>query len=106
MADVANITISINGTDSTYNLKDVNAVHKTGDETVSGIKTFASNPVVPTPTASGHAATKAYVDSGLSGKQTAVASTSVSASGLVSFLDASSNVLFTLQLPLYSGGVS
>lgn len=37
-------------------------VHKTGDETVAGTKTFSSSPVVPTPTAPTHAATKAYAD--------------------------------------------
>lgn len=38
-------------------------VHTTGNETVSGTKTFQSSPIVPTPTTSGHATTKAYVDS-------------------------------------------
>jgi hypothetical protein len=33
-----------------------------GSETVNGTKTFTSSPVVPTPTSSTHAATKAYVD--------------------------------------------
>ncbi len=32
-------------------------------ETVNGIKTFASSPIVPTPSASGQAANKSYVDS-------------------------------------------
>jgi hypothetical protein len=38
-------------------------VHKAGAETISGAKTFSSAPTVPAPTSSGHAATKAYVDS-------------------------------------------
>ena len=38
-------------------------VHKTGDETVVGVKTFTSNPIVPTPTAGNHAVSKDYVDS-------------------------------------------
>ncbi len=42
-------------------------VHKTGDETVAGIKTFSSSPIVPTPTAPTHAATKAYADSIVAG---------------------------------------
>ena len=41
---------------------DTNAVHKTGDETVAGVKTFSTAPVVPTPTANMQAATKKYVD--------------------------------------------
>jgi|GEM_PF-1529055 len=38
-------------------------VHKTGDETIAGIKTFSASPLVPTPTTNAQAATKAYVDS-------------------------------------------
>jgi hypothetical protein len=34
----------------------------TGDQTIAGIKTFSSSPVVPTPTTSGQAANKSYVD--------------------------------------------
>ena len=32
------------------------------DQTIDGVKTFSSSPVVPSPTASNHAATKGYVD--------------------------------------------
>ncbi len=42
---------------------DTDVVHASGDETVGGVKTFSSPPVVPTPTASAQAASKAYVDS-------------------------------------------
>jgi hypothetical protein len=38
-------------------------VHNTGTETIAGVKTFSSSPIVPTPTAGGHAVTKAYADS-------------------------------------------
>lgn len=38
-------------------------VHITGNEAVAGIKTFASSPIVPTPTTASQAATKAYADS-------------------------------------------
>ena len=41
-------------------LKDV--VHLDGNETITGIKTFSVSPIVPTPTTSAAAATKAYVD--------------------------------------------
>ena len=37
-------------------------IHNTGAESVAGVKTFASSPVVPTPTNPTDAATKAYVD--------------------------------------------
>jgi hypothetical protein len=39
------------------------AVKLTGNQSVAGIKTFSSSPVVPTPTTSTQAANKAYVDS-------------------------------------------
>ena len=39
-----------------------NAVHKTGDETIAGVKTFSSSPIVPTPTAPTQVANKAYAD--------------------------------------------
>jgi hypothetical protein len=42
---------------------DTAVVHLTGAETVAGIKTFSSSPVVPTPTTSTQAANKTYVDS-------------------------------------------
>lgn len=37
-------------------------VHKTGNETIAGVKTFTSSPIVPTPTTDMQATTKAYVD--------------------------------------------
>ena len=40
-----------------------NAVHKNGDETITGIKTFSSSPIVPTPTTGTQVANKDYVDS-------------------------------------------
>src|SRR5690349_14156377 len=39
-----------------------NVVSKTGNDTISGAKTFTVSPTVPTPTLSGDATTKAYVD--------------------------------------------
>lgn len=41
---------------------DAAAVHKTGNETIAGTKTFSASPVVPDPSANAHAATKYYVD--------------------------------------------
>lgn len=37
-------------------------VGTTGDQSIAGAKTFTGSVTVPTPTADGHAATKAYVD--------------------------------------------
>ena len=39
-----------------------NIVHRTGDESIAGVKTFSSSPIVPTPTAGTQAANKAYAD--------------------------------------------
>lgn len=38
------------------------SVHLTGNETINGIKTFVSSPIVPTPTTASQAASKSYVD--------------------------------------------
>lgn len=38
------------------------SVKLTGDQTVAGIKTFSSSPIVPTPTTSTQVATKGYID--------------------------------------------
>jgi hypothetical protein len=38
------------------------AVQDTGDETIAGVKTFSSSPIVPAPTTDLQAATKKYVD--------------------------------------------
>jgi hypothetical protein len=45
---------------------DTAVVHNTSNETIAGIKTFSSSPVVPTPTTSTAATNKAYVDSTVS----------------------------------------
>lgn len=44
-------------------------VHNTGNETVAGVKTFSSSPVVPTPTLSTQAVNKDYTDTALGLKQ-------------------------------------
>lgn len=41
---------------------DIGAVATTGAETIAGVKTFSSSPIVPTPTTATQAATKAYAD--------------------------------------------
>lgn len=42
---------------------DTTVVHNSGAETVNGVKTFSSSPIVPTPTIATQAANKQYVDS-------------------------------------------
>jgi hypothetical protein len=49
-------------TDLAARALDSAVVHNTGAEAVAGVKTFTSSPVLPTPTTSGQAATKGYVD--------------------------------------------
>ena len=44
-------------------------VSTTGNETISGTKTFASSPIVPEPTANTHVANKAYVDDAMGNVQ-------------------------------------
>jgi hypothetical protein len=48
-----------------------NLVHKTGDETIAGTKTFTSSPIVPAPTTNTQAANKAYIDTQITGLGTA-----------------------------------
>ena len=43
-------------------LQDSALVHKTGDETIAGVKTFSSSPIVPTPTTGTQAVNKDYAD--------------------------------------------
>ena len=43
-------------------VSDATAVKLTGDQTIGGIKTFTSSPIVPTPTAVNQAVNKQYVD--------------------------------------------
>lgn len=45
---------------------DPTAVRTSGDQTLAGIKTFSSSPVVPTPTTGTQAANKTYVDTAVS----------------------------------------
>jgi hypothetical protein len=41
---------------------DATVVHNTGAESIAGVKTFSASPIVPTPTTSGQATPKSYVD--------------------------------------------
>lgn len=45
-------------------------VHNSGNESVSGIKTFISSPIVPSPTSASQATSKTYVDTATASKAT------------------------------------
>ena len=64
----------------------------TGEQTISGNKTFTGAVIVPTPSANTHAATKAYVDSAVSGAT--IANTAVTAA---SYGGAGTVATFTVQ---------
>lgn len=73
---------------------DNTVVHNTGNETVAGVKTFSSSPVVPTATTSTQAANKGQLDSTASGLQNQIDNLSTTvASGLKykGDIDASTN---------------
>ena len=67
-----------NGLDSTSSTRplsaaqgkalDVAKVNKAGNETIAGVKTFSSSPIVPTPTTDYQAAPKSYVDGAVNAK--------------------------------------
>ena len=56
------------------------AVGLTGAETIAGVKTFSSPPVVPTPSAGTDAANKAYVDTAVAGAASALSFSALSLS--------------------------
>ena len=57
------LSVEIN-TDGTLKIRtDGTVVHTTGAETIAGVKTFSSSPIVPTPSTNTQAANKSYVDS-------------------------------------------
>jgi len=54
-----NVTGNVTGNAGTV----TNGVYTIGDQTIAGVKTFSSSPIVPTPTTNTQAANKLYVDS-------------------------------------------
>lgn len=68
-----------------------NLAHSTGDETITGVKTFTASPVVPDPTTSGQVATKNYVDAVAGANDarfTTIASTTQAGSYTFALIDA------------------
>ena len=63
---------------------DATVVHKAGAETITGVKTFVSSPIVPTPTTDMQASTKKYADdlvANIGTKYTAIQSANINFSG-------------------------
>lgn len=73
-------------------LADTAAVKLTLDQTIAGVKTFSSSPVVPEPTTAGQAVNKSYADNVVSTSRvlTATAAAEVGAVGTYAFLVAAS----------------
>lgn len=70
-------------------------------QTVGGTKTFSASPIVPTPTAGGHAVTKAYVD-GLTPSIAAGSGISTSVAGTTVTISADATIA-RLASPAFSG---
>ncbi len=70
-------------------------------QTIAGAKTFSSSPIVPTPTASGHAVTKGYVD-GLTPSIAAGSGISTSVAGTTVTISADATIA-RLASPAFSG---
>ncbi len=87
---------------------DTTVVHNTGAETVAGVKTFSSSPVVPTPTTSTQASNKSYVDGAVaaaSGGRTAVAkSANYTAVASDFVIGNAASAAFTVTLPAPANG--
>lgn len=60
-------TLATQGATLATKAADSAVVHNSGAETVAGVKTFSSSPIVPAPTTSGQAAPKSYVDAVVAG---------------------------------------
>jgi hypothetical protein len=71
----------------------------TGNENISGTKTFISPPVVPTPTSSTHAASKGYVDGVVSGGGT------FPATGAITIIETATGV-WSGDAPVRAAGVN
>lgn len=89
---------------------DSTVVHNSSAETITGTKTFSASPVVPTPTSSGHAASKSYVDGAVTASvpdATASSKGAVQLSGDIGGTAASPQVTSThlsAALPVSQGG--
>ena len=92
-------------TDAT-NVAAAGGVLNTGNETIAGVKTFSSSPVVPAPTTDLQAATKKYVDDNAGGAPEGTAVLSTGETGAVKFLREDGDGTCSWQVPAGSGDVS
>jgi hypothetical protein len=63
------------------NTLDAANVKKTGDQTITGVKTFSSSPIVPAPTTDMQTSTKKYVDDNNTSQSNALATHKLTATG-------------------------
>ncbi len=97
-----NIETAADVTDAT-NVAAAGAVLNTGNETVAGVKTFSSSPVVPTPTTDMQASTKKYVDDSAGGAPEGTAVLSTGETGGSKFLREDGDGTSSWQTPSGSG---
>jgi len=92
------------------NTTDPLAVHNTGAETIAGVKTFSSSPIVPTPTTGTQVTNKTYVDTAIAGvsagsSRTAVARTANYSAVAGDFVIGNASAgSFTVTLPVPQNG--
>lgn len=99
------IEASADVTDAT-NVAAAGAVLNTGNETVAGIKTFSSSPIVPAPTTDLQASTKKYVDDNIGGPPEGTNVKSTGETGAVKFLREDGDNTCSWQVPAGTGDVS
>ena len=88
-------------------ISDATAVKLTGNQTVAGVKTFSSSPIVPTPTTNTQAANKEYVDTkvALTGDET-IAGIKTFSSNIVGNITGSASLNLSLTGGTMTGAIT
>ena len=88
-------------------ISDSTAVNLTGNQTVAGVKTFSSSPIVPTPTTNTQAANKEYVDTkvALTGDET-IAGIKTFSSNIVGNITGSASLNLSLTGGTMTGAIT
>jgi len=79
---------------------DTTVVKLSGDQTISGIKTFSSSPVVPTPTTISQATSKSYVDDAVDDLEASVSSSISAAIGGLATVASTGSYSDLINLPI------